>query len=340
MRSYTFKTADEAWAEINKKFINQDEELFCENQGASITNSLFTYGLSFVVENAEFDPEFDFGKIFGYTISKWSTLLNNYVDLDALDKLKLQVRELEKNKTVNRNYHIGFSFADANSNGKGCLLSGIFSRMLYIEKPRLTVILRASEVVTRLPWDLLLAVRLGEYVFGHTDFSVEFVIRSAFADDYSVMLFNGYEKIEPLIDAVENEARRKRLHKVLRKVRKAADKGVDPKYQAYTRVFKIFNPSKYGKDEMKSFKAKDCIIGNWDGIPLPESCPSILVRNRIKNAYLKFIERYDLKMFQDFDKNKKVVKFGKKNEEEPESVFKEEEDDFNFDENVQEDSNE
>jgi hypothetical protein len=310
MKSFTFKTGDEAWVSINKLFIEQDENLglFKEGQGASITNSLFTYGITVLIEEAKFDPEFDFGKIFGYTQSKWSSLLNNYVDLDALDKLKLQIRELEKNKAVNRNYHIGFNFADSHGNGKGCLVSGIFSRMIFIEKPRLSIVMRASDVVTRLPWDILLAVRLGEYVYGHTDFTIELIIRSAFADDFSLMLFNGYEPIEPLIDGIENETRKKRLRKVLRKVKKAADKGTDPGYQAYMRVYKIYNPEKYGK-KPKSFLAKDCIIGNWDGIPLPEQCPSILVRNRIKDAYLKFIKRYDLKMFNDFDKSKKLIKF-------------------------------
>ena len=214
MKSFTFKTGDEAWVSINKLFIEQNENLglFKEGQGALITNSLFTYGITVLIEEAKFDPEFDFGKIFGYTQSKWSSLLNNYVDLDALDKLKLQIRELEKNKAVNRNYHIGFNFADSHGNGKGCLVSGIFSRMIFIEKPRLSIVMRASDVVTRLPWDILLAVRLGEYVYGHTDFTIELIIRSAFADDFSLMLFNGYEPIEPLIDGIENETRKELMH--------------------------------------------------------------------------------------------------------------------------------
>ena len=70
----------------------------------------------------------------------------------------------------------------------------------------------------------------------------------------------------------------------------------------------MFSREKYGK-EPKSLLAKDCIIGEWDGIPLPEKCPSILVRNQIKNAYLKFIKRYDLNMFNQVDKSKKLIKF-------------------------------
>ncbi len=264
--------------------------------------------MSVLIEEAKFDPEFDFGKIMGYTQSKWSSLLNNYLDLDSLDKLKLQIRELEKNKAINRNYHIGFNFADSHGNGKGCLVSGMFSRMIGIDKPRLTIVMRASDVVTRLPWDLLLAIRMGEYVFGHTEFTVELFIRSAFADDTSLMLYNGYEPIEPIIEKIKNEERRKRLKKALKRVKKASEKGDDPKYQAYMRVYKIFSPEKYGK-EFKSLFAKDCIIGNWDGIPLPEVCPSILVRNQIKKVYLKFVNKYNLNIFSSVDTKKKLIKF-------------------------------
>lgn len=310
MKSFVFKTGDEAWASINKMFIEQDERLglFSDGQGASITNSLYTYGMSVLIEEAKFDPEFDFGKIMGYTQSKWSSLLNNYLDLDSLDKLKLQIRELEKNKAINRNYHIGFNFADSHGNGKGCLVSGMFSRMIGIDKPRLTIVMRASDVVTRLPWDLLLAIRMGEYVFGHTEFTIELFIRSAFADDTSLMLYNGYESIEPIIEKIKNEERRKRLKKALKRVKKASEKGDDPKYQAYMRVYKIFSPEKYGK-EFKSLFAKDCIIGNWDGIPLPEVCPSILVRNQIKKVYLKFVNKYNLNIFSSVDTKKKLIKF-------------------------------
>ena len=309
MKVLNFNNGHEAWAGVNKLFINQEEGFFEGTQGASITNSIYTYGLTIAIENAEFDDEFDFGKILGYSQGKWSSLLNNYLDLDALDQLKLQIRELEKNKTVNRNYHIGFNFADSHGNGKGCLVSGMFSRMIGTDKPLLTIIMRASEIVTRLPWDLLLSIRIGEYVYGHNQFSIEVIMRSAFADDISLMLYNGYEPIEPLIAKVPNEERRKRLKKTLKKVKRAADDGEDPGYQAYMRVYKIFNPEKYGKTPA-SLLAKDCIIGDWDGIPMPKNgCPSITVRNQIKKVYLKFIEKYNLDIFAEADTSRKVIKF-------------------------------
>lgn len=314
MINYKFETPVKAWSELNKAFIRQDPELVEPGQGAVITGSIFSYGLSVLIENAEFEEDFDFGSIMGYTISKWSTLLNNYLDLDGLDKMKHLIREMEKNKAVNRNYHIAFSFADAHNNGKGCLTSGMFSRLIYVDKPRLTIIMRASEITTRLPWDLLLACRMGEYVYGHREFSIELIIRSAWCDDVSCLLYNGYEPIEPIIDAIENEERKKKLRKALRKSKKAAKEGTDPKFQAYTRVYKILNPEAYGK-ESKPLLAKDCIIGNWDGIPLPEKCPSIVIRNRIKKAYLDFTQKYGLNIFMgEVDKSQKSFKFNQSND--------------------------
>lgn len=309
MIHYKFPDPVTAWSELIKKFLNQEEELFTDGQGAVITGSVYSYGVGVLIEKAQFDPEFDFGLIMGYTQSKWSSLLNNYLDLDAMDVLKTQIRELEKNKAQNRNYHIGFNFADSHGNGKGCLVSGVFSRMIGIDNPRLTIVMRASDIVTRLPWDLLLAVRLGAYVYGHEDFSIELFLRSAFADDITVMLYNGYEDIEPLIANIENEDRRKKLKKTLKKVKKAAEQGTDPGYQAYTRVYKIFNPEAFNI-EPKSLKAKDCIIGDWDGIPMPKGgCPSIITRNAIKKAYLKFTEKYNLDLFGQESSGRKLIKF-------------------------------
>lgn len=309
MKHYVFETPVKAWESLIKLFINQGDGLFEEGQGAIITGSSYTYGLTCLIENAKFDPDFDFGKIMGYSQGKWSSLLNNYLDLDAMDIIRAQVREFEKNKAVNRNYHLGFNFADSHGNGKGCLISGVFSRMIYVDKPRLTIVMRASDVVTRLPWDLLLACRMGQYVYGHDDFSIELFLRSAFADDIVLMLYNSYEPIEPIIKAVENDDRRKKLKKALKKVITAAGEGNDPGYQAYTRVYKIFNPEKYGKD-VKSLLAKDCVIGDWEGIPMPKGgCPSILVRNNIKKAYTKFIEKYNLEAFAEEVSKKKVIKF-------------------------------
>ena len=320
MKSYNFKTPVEAWSSLLEKVIQADpnEGLI----GAEITGQVFMYGLQFSIENPEFDPEFDFGSLMGYTSSKWTSLINNYLDLDAMDVLKAQIRELEKNKSSYRNYHIGFHFADAHNNGKGCLLSGVFSRKIGKDTPEVTVVMRASEMVTRLPWDLLLISRMGEYVYGNLNFTIQVIMISGFVDDISLMLYDKYKPLSDILSAVENKERRKKLKKAYKRVTEGSQEGDDPKYQAYMRVYKVFNPDKYNV-ELRPLLAKDCIIGNWDDIPMPKGgCPSIIKRNSIKAAYLKFIERYGLEFGFEQAPAKKVVSFQVKpqNEEDVNSI--------------------
>ncbi len=314
MKTFTFDTPVQAWTFLMKSILNGDNGLFDPDQGANITGQSYTYGLTLLINKAEFEPDFNFGRIMGYTQSKWTSLINNYVDLDALDALRLQIRDFEKNKSINRNYHIAFHFADSHNNGKGCLVSGIFSRMINQDNPRLTVVMRASEMVTRLPWDLLLCCRLGEYVYGHTDFSIQVVAASGYADDITLMLYNGYEDVEPIIGKIEDQDRRKRFKKVLKKVRSAAELATDPGYQAYMRVYKVFNPEAYSK-ELQDLYAKDCIIGDWENIPLPKVCPTILQRNRFKNLWKGYLKKTGLTP-EDFGtavNTRKVVKFNSYN---------------------------
>ena len=160
----------DAWEQILENFLVKKPEWFSEGIGYNLTDSLFTYDLVVEISEAKFDPEFDFGKLFGYTATKWTGLITNYLDLDILDQAKLMIRKLEENKAVNRNYHIGFHFADNHGSGKGCLVGGIFSRKIGVDNPEVTVIIRSSEIVTRLPIDMLLFCRMGQYIYGHDNF--------------------------------------------------------------------------------------------------------------------------------------------------------------------------
>ena len=94
----------DAWEKIVENFLCKTKEWFDEGNGYNLTDSLFTYDLWVEIESSIFDPEFDFGKMFGYTQTKWTGLIGNYLDLDVLDKAKLMIRKLEENKVVNRNY--------------------------------------------------------------------------------------------------------------------------------------------------------------------------------------------------------------------------------------------
>jgi hypothetical protein len=309
----------EAWEKILENFLIKKPDWFCEGVGYNLTDSLFTYDLMVEIADAKFDPDFDFGKMFGYTMTKWTGLITNYLDLDVLDQAKLMIRKLEENKTVNRNYHIGFHFADNHGSGKGCLVGGIFSRKIGVENPEITVILRSSEIVTRLPIDILLFCRMGQYIYGHDNFSLKLVIKAAWANDTTILLYQNRKDIKEFLkENCSDEVRRKKIRKSLKKLMTSDEAG----YKTYGNSFRAFKVLRRDLGyKQKSMLASALEIGDWDGIPLPEVCPSILKRNMIKKTYLKFTEKYGLKLKLEESgekKRKKLISFSSSEEDDME----------------------
>lgn len=297
----------DAWEKIVENFLCKTKEWFKDGNGYNLTDSLFTYDLWVEIESAIFDPEFDFGKMFGYTQTKWTGLIGNYLDLDVLDKAKSMIRKLEENKVVNRNYHIGFHFADNHGSGKGCLVGGIFSRKIGVEKPEITIITRSSDIVTRLPIDLLLFCRMGKYIYGHEEFTIKLLMKSAWANDTVILLYNNRKNIKEFLkENCQDEFRRKKIRKALKKLM-TSDEKVYRTFGHSFRAFKVLrNDLGY---EQKSMKAGTLEIGDWEGIPLPEVCPSIVKRNMIKKVYLKFTQKYGLKLVPEEPSKKKLISF-------------------------------
>lgn len=322
-KTFTFNRAVEAWEKINEMFLLGDPALMDNTVGMNgyLTNTQFAYNVSLVILEQKFDPNFDFGKYFYYSMSKWSGLLGNYINLDMLDEFKTRVRELEKDRVKIRYYAQGFHFSDSHENGKGCILSGIFSRQLGVEKPILTVYIRSSEVTTRLPIDLLFFQRLGTYVYGHRDFITNVVIKQMYADDSIQILYHKYKDLYELMKDAPEE-RKQKVFPLLDKVLKGDSKQF-ANYGPSLRVYRVLHPEDSDTKE-KTLLAKQCVIGNWDGIPLPKVCPSILERNRIKALYLKFINKYhlDIDLGKAIDngkkKKKKVIKISNKTKTEEE----------------------
>lgn len=301
------KNPTDAWEKIVENFLCKTKEWFDDGNGYNLTDSLFTYDLWVEIESAIFDPEFDFGKMFGYTQTKWTGLIGNYLDLDVLDKAKSMIRKLEENKVVNRNYHIGFHFADNHGSGKGCLVGGIFSRKIGVEKPEITIITRSSDIVTRLPIDLLLFCRMGKYIYGHEEFTIKLLMKSAWANDTVILLYNNRKNIKEFLkENCQDEFRRKKIRKALKKLM-TSDEKVYRTFGHSFRAFKVLrNDLGY---EQKSMKAGTLEIGDWEGIPLPEVCPSIVKRNMIKKVYLKFTQKYGLKLVPEEPSKKKLISF-------------------------------
>lgn len=155
-------TTQNAWETINEFMITGEEKIL--KSGRFISNQVLVYDCLFDIGKAWVDPNLDFAKLFGYHSTKWSLLIGNYVDMNYLDLVKAQVQERElKNAS---SYNISYKFSNTHDSGKGCLLSITFSRRVKDDMRRMTLSLRSSEVTKRLILDLLLAQRMGEYIYG------------------------------------------------------------------------------------------------------------------------------------------------------------------------------
>ena len=93
-------------------------------------------------------------------------------------------------------------------------------------------------------------------------------------------------------------------------------------YKTYGNSFRAFKVLRRDLGyKQKSMLASALEIGDLDGIPLPEVCPSILKRNMIKKTYLKFTEKYGLKLKLEESgekKRKKLISFSSSEEDDME----------------------
>lgn len=53
------------------------------------------YNVFIKIRKAWVDPDFDYGRCFNYKETKWTSLLNNYIDFNKLDLLRSKLRVLK-----------------------------------------------------------------------------------------------------------------------------------------------------------------------------------------------------------------------------------------------------
>lgn len=158
-----YETSQEAWDGINQYLFLKEGKLTKKGQGRN-GNATLVYNLNLVINKAWVDPEFDFADMFGYKTQKWTSLVNNYLDLNYLDIIKHDIQARERKKQ--RNYTVHIHFKNAHNSGKACLISATFCRRLDWDIPHIIFNARASEVTKRLLIDLLLMQRMAEYIYG------------------------------------------------------------------------------------------------------------------------------------------------------------------------------
>lgn len=232
-----FTNSLKAWEKLNEAFIRNDGGLHAECK----SKALYVYDLVIGIEKPDIG-EFDFGKHFNYTISKWRSLVSNYIDYDKLDSVKKEV--LAIHNKGGKIYNIALQFDNKHGHGKNCLLSMVFSnRVNGDDKPVISVFLRASEVTKRLICDLLLFQRIGEYVYGNNDFKLVIHFNQIFNDDTVLLMYHAHKDVNKVLRKCNDESRKKELSTRLNHMLTCDPKTV--KYKVHLRALKVLRPEIY-----------------------------------------------------------------------------------------------
>ena len=197
MHRFYFKTSQEAWEGINEWFITKGDKIAAESGNLS-GNELTAYNVFFRAEEGVIDPNFDFGNMFGYKTAKWTGLVRNYINQEELDlvRSRVQFREMKKQSK----YTETMKFHNSHGHGKGCLNSITFHKRNKELYPTLCMNLRASEVTKRLIVDLLLAQRIGQFVYGEkSHFAVEFFCPQTYQVVESGIMYHSHKNLRRLI---------------------------------------------------------------------------------------------------------------------------------------------
>jgi len=163
---FHFKDMTDAWHGMHDYMFN-NEKTIRERGGNIYGSELVTLDNVIYIDKATIDPEFNFGKILGYKMKKWSKLINNYLNFNYLDPIKHEVIEREIKR--GNSYNFVYRFDNSHGSGKDCLISLTFSKRKGDREPTLIFTSRASEWTKRVAFDFLLIQRIAEYVYGDRD---------------------------------------------------------------------------------------------------------------------------------------------------------------------------
>ena len=229
-------TAQEAWEWVNE-FLATQEAVVKRKGGVRTGNNVISYDHFMEINKLYVDPNFDFGKLFGYKIQKWSKLISNYIDFDFLDIAKSQVQAMESKKSSN--YTIGFKFSNKHTSGHGCLLSLVFCRRLTTDNPLIIINIRSSEVTKRLLMDFLLVERIAEYIYGENHgASVKVFCGHAYITAENFVMYHNYKDLNELLKGNTSIMATRVLALIIKFT------GLDPetvKYKVHRRAVKRIN---------------------------------------------------------------------------------------------------
>ena len=107
IHSLEFATSQEAWEKLNEGFLRLESSLFAKGATAN-SGVAVVYNVFIKIRKAWVDPDFDYGRCFNYKETKWTSLLNNYIDFNKLDLLRSKLRVLKTK--YNQNYNVTYMF--------------------------------------------------------------------------------------------------------------------------------------------------------------------------------------------------------------------------------------
>ena len=281
IHSLEFSTSQEAWDKLNEIFLRLDPVLFSKGSVAN-AGLACCYNVFIKIRKAWVDPEFDYGRHFNYTDSKWTTLLNNYLDFNQLDLIKSQLNV--KKATYNQNYNISYLFNNRHTNGKQCLLSATFSKRFQEDVPVITMILRSSEITKRLIFDFLLIQRMAEYVYGvKQTVQINVFATQMYGNVETLLMYTVRKPFKKIIKGLDpNNSWVIRLKEIYDKFKNGTEKQFSS-YGVYRRCFKVMRPDLY---DYKPLLAKNLVIEE-DDIDYPESVISYSQRKAYKKKLLR-----------------------------------------------------
>lgn len=290
VHSLEYATSMEAWEQVNELFLTYGDELF--GYGATSTTGMAaTFNIFIKIRKAWVDPEFDYGKCFGYREQKWTLLVNNYLNLNKLDLLRSKVRYFQSK--YNQNYNISYLFDNAHDNGKGCLLAATFSRRLNDDIPVITMMLRSSEITKRLIFDLLLIQRMGEYVYGpDTTFMINIFATQMYCNTETLIMYDSHKSLKSIYGKLKPQEGDHSWVKCVKESYTKFKKG-DPmqfsSYKVFLRTARCLQPDAF-PGHYKPLLAKNLLL-EQDDIEYPESCISFTERKKYKQKYLKSLKK-------------------------------------------------
>lgn len=275
-----FSTSQEAWEKLNEGFLRLDPVLF--DKGATANSGVaVSYNVFVKIRKAWVDPTFDYGRCFNYKETKWTTLLNNYLDFNQLDLVKSQVKM--KKATYNQNYNVSYIFNNSHNNGKQCLLAATFSKRFQEDVPVITMVVRASEITKRLLFDLLLIQRMSEYIYGKEQtVQINLFATQMYGNVETLLMYGAYKPIKKVLKGTDkNSPWIQRVNEINEKFQKGTEKDFSS-YKVFLRCFKVLRPDLY---QYNPLLAKDLVIEE-DDIEYPEDCITFSQRRKYKKKLL------------------------------------------------------